>query len=97
MRFMASADAAADGASEAIVRQHAAELARLAARHGIHNLRFASVGRLLGQVDDDRDLLDMAAFAAAAQDLLGAPVSILSDAVLRKPNVSEDLVHATAL
>ena len=84
-------------ATEEVVRQHAAELAGLAANHGIHDLRFASAGRLLGRVDPDRDMLDMAAFAAEAEDVLGAPVSLLSDAVLDKPNVSQDLVHATAL
>ena len=84
------------GADEQLVRAHAAELAELAAVHGIHELRFASAGRLLGRVDHDRDLLDMAEFAAAEQ-LLGAPVLLLSDAVLAKPNVSADLVHARAL
>lgn len=85
------------GADEQLVRAHAAELAELAAAHGIHELRFASAGRLLGRVDHDRDLLDMAEFAAAAEQLLGAPVLLLSDAVLAKPNVSKDLVHARAL
>jgi hypothetical protein len=84
-------------ATEEVVRQHAAELAELAANHGIHDLRFASAGRLLGRVDPDRDMLDMAAFAAEAEDLLGAPVLLLCDAVLGKKNVSQDLVHATAL
>jgi hypothetical protein len=85
------------GADESLVRAHAAELAELGATHGIHDLRFASSGRLLGRVDPERDLLDMAEFAAAAERLLGAPVLLLSDAVLDKPNVSEDLVHARAL
>ncbi len=85
------------GADEGLVRGHAAQLAELAAAHGIHQLRFASAGRLLGRVDQDRDLLDMAEFAAAAEQLLGASVLLLSDAVLDKPNVSTDLVHARAL
>ena len=85
------------GADEQLVRAHAAELAELGAAHGIHELRFASAGRLLGRVDDDRDLLDMAEFAATAEQLLAAPVLLLSDAVLDKPNVSADLVHAGAL
>lgn len=80
-----------------MVREHAAELTELARRYGIHDLRFASAGRLLGRVDTDRDLLDMAAFAAAAEQLLGEPVLLLSDAVLDKSNVSEDLVYARAL
>ena len=42
-------------------------------------------------------MLDMAAFAADAKVLVGATVSLLSDAVLGKANVSLDLVHATAL
>lgn len=85
------------GADEPLVRAHAGELAALAAEHGIHELRFASVGRLLGRVDSDRDALDMAEFAAAAENLLGAEVSLLSDVVLAKPDVSADLVHARAV
>jgi hypothetical protein len=38
------------------------------AHHGIHDLRFASAGRLLGRIDPDRDMLDMAAFATDAED-----------------------------
>ncbi len=84
------------------MRAHAWELAALAAAHGIHELRFASAGRLVGRVDPDRDALDMAEFdmaefAAAAEELLGAELSLLSDAVLAKPIVSADLVHARAL
>lgn len=85
------------GASEELVRAHAAELTALAAEHGIHDLRFASTGRLVGRIDPNRDALDMAEFAAAAEHLLGEEVSLLSEAVLGKPNVSADLVHARAL
>lgn len=53
--------------------------------------------RLVGPVDPDRDMLDMAAFAGEAGALVGASLYLLSDAVLGKPNVSPDLVHATAL
>ncbi len=85
------------GADEGLVRAHAGELAVLGATHGVHDLRFASTGRLVGRVDLDRDAFDMAAFAAAAERLLQAPVVLLSDAVLTKQNVSADLVHARAL
>lgn len=79
------------GADEELVRAHAAELTALGAAHGIHALRFASPGRLVGRVASDRDALDMAEFAAEAERLLGADVSSLSDAVLNKPNVSRTL------
>lgn len=97
MTSMTSAANEDGGASEEVVRQHAHELAVLAGQHGIHDLRFASMGRLRGRVDEDRDMLDMVAFSAAAEDLLGAPVSLLSDAVIDKPNVSRDLIEAVAL
>jgi len=84
-------------ASEELVRAHAGELTRLGVEHGIHDLHFASPGRLVGRVDPDRDALDMAEFAAAAGKLIGAEISLLSEAVLDKPNVSPDLVHARAL
>jgi hypothetical protein len=80
-----------------LVRGHAETLTALAADHGIHDLRFASPGRLIGRVDANRDAQDIAEFAAAAGTVLGAEVSLLSDAVLGKPNVSPDLVHARAL
>lgn len=97
MTSMSSPAAGRAGASEDTVRAHAAQLRALAATHGIHDLRFASPGRLVGRVDPDRDALDMAEFAAAAEQLLGAEVSLLSAAVLDKPNVSTDLLHARAV
>ena len=86
-----------DGADEAVVRAHVDELRALAGRHGISELRFASTGRLVGRVSEDRDLLDVASFDADASDLLGAAVMLFSDRVLNKPNVSTDLVAARAL
>lgn len=97
MAIVSSSAAERAGADEELLRAHAAELNALAAAHGIHALRFASPGRLVGRVDPDRDALDMAEFAAEAEKLLDADVSLLSDAVLDKPNVSPDLVSARAL
>lgn len=85
------------GAPERLVRAHARELVDLAARYGIHDLSFASAGRLPGSIDPGRDALDMAEFAAAAEELLGEEVPLLSNAVLSKPNVSADLLHARTL
>jgi hypothetical protein len=85
------------GADEALVRAHADELRATGARRGITELRFASSGRLVGRVDEDRDLYDVAGFDADASEILGAPVSLFSDQVLAKPNVSADLVAAHAL
>jgi hypothetical protein len=84
-------------ADEAVVRAHAEALRDLARSYGIDDLRYASPGRLVGQVADDRDMLDIVEFDLAATDLLGAKVSLLSDAVLSHPNVSLDLVEATPL
>ncbi len=39
----------------------------------------------------------MAEFAVAAEHVLGAEVSLLSDAVLSKPNVSSHMLSARAL
>lgn len=84
-------------ADEATVRRHRDELWNLAARHGISDLRFASPGRLVGSVAEDRDALDTADFEIAARALLGAEVGLFSDRVLTKPNVSPDLVAARPL
>jgi hypothetical protein len=79
------------------VRSRAAQLVALAARHGITRLAFASQGRLLGHVADDRDLFDMFEFQRAATALLGAEVSLYSDGALRNQHVSPDLATATPL
>lgn len=84
-------------ADRALVATQAAPLGALAAQHGISALRFASPGRLVGHLADDRDLLDVIEFELAAGDLLGAPVSLFSDAVLTKGDVSPDLIAAQPL
>lgn len=83
--------------SETAVRAHARELRALAAEYGIASLRFASPGRLVGTVAEDRDAFDVADFELAAVRLLGAEVRLYSDRVLAKPNVSPDLIGAQAL
>lgn len=85
------------GADEATVRAHADELKRIGELHGVHGLRFASAGRLVGLLDDDRDALDAVAFEIAASELLGAPVGLFSERVLSKANVSPDLVNSSPL
>lgn len=82
---------------EAVVRRHAEELRALAAAHGITQLRFASPGRLVGHVADDKDALDSADFEIAARALLLAEVALFSDRVLNKPHVSPDLRAAQPL
>lgn len=81
-------------ADEAAVRSRGEELRALAAHHGISELRFASPGRLVGHVAEDRDALDTADFEIAARALLGAEVGLFSDRVLGKPHVSPDLIAA---
>lgn len=53
-------DAGGVHADEELVRAHAAELSALGGAHGIHGLRFASPGRMVGRADPDRDAVDMA-------------------------------------
>lgn len=84
-------------ADRRLLAAHGQALRRLALRHGITELRFASPGRLVGHVAEDRDALDVSAFELAAADLLGAEASLYSDAVTGKPNVSPDLVAAAPL
>jgi hypothetical protein len=84
-------------ATEEQVRSHAAQLVDLAARYGITRLAYASPGRLLGHIADDRDLFDMFEFQRAATDLLGAEITVYSDGALRNDHVSPDLATATPL
>ena len=76
------------------MRGRGKELRALAAYHGISELRFASPGRLVGHVAEDRDALDTADFEIAARALLGAEIGLSPDRVLGKANVSPDLVTA---
>lgn len=82
---------------EQTARDNAETLHRIGARHGITALRFASPGRLVGHVDDDRDMGDMADFMADVEDQLDRRTYMISDRVLTKPNVSPDLPAAQPL
>jgi hypothetical protein len=84
-------------ATEKQVRAYAAQLTELAARHGITGLAFASVGKLLGRIDNEHDLFDMFEFQRAATDLIGADVILFSVGALGNDNVSPDLQAATPL
>lgn len=97
MTGMSTAASEPAGADEVTVRAYALQLKHLGETFGVHRLRFASPGRLVGHLNDDRDALDAVAFEAAAAELIGAPVGLYSDGVLSKPNVSADLVQARAL
>lgn len=92
-----SAETSALGLSEAVVRAKAARLNHIAHRHGIDTLRFASPGRLVGHVAEDRDLFDVFAFQREAGELLGGDVELFSDAVIDHDHVSPDLAAARAL
>ncbi len=81
-------------ADEAAVRAHREALRALAAQHGIGELRFASPGRLVGHVAEDKDALDTADFEIAARALLGAEIGLFSDRVLSEQHVSPDLIAA---
>jgi hypothetical protein len=82
---------------EATARANADALHRLGAGYGVSNLRFASPGRILGHLDDDRGLADMALFQRDIEDLLGAHADFFTDGLLGKPGVSADLLAAQAL
>lgn len=82
---------------EQTARANADALHRVAAAHGISALRFASPGRLVGHMDDDRDMGDMADFQIAVEDLLNRHADFFTDRVLRNRNVSPDLVAARPL
>lgn len=84
-------------ATEAQVRAHAAELSKLAARHGITELAFASAGKLRGRVDDDHDLFDMFEFQRAATELVDGEIVLFSVGALDNENVSPELQSATPL
>ena len=82
---------------EATARANADALHRLGAGYGVSRLRFASPGRLIGHLDEDRDLGDMADFQIAVEDLLGKHADFFTDGLIGKPGVSSDLLSARPL
>ena len=93
----AAAEPSLPPADETVVRSNAYALQQLAVDFGISDLRFASPGRLVGHVAEDRDALDVAEFEVAARQLLGAEVGVFSERVLSNANVSPDLVASRPL
>lgn len=82
---------------EATARANVDALRRLAANYGISELRFASPGRIIGHLADDRDVGDMVLFQRDVEDLLGAHVDFFTDGLIGKPGVSADLLAARPL
>lgn len=68
-------------ADQALIRAHIV-LTALVARHGITELRYASAGRLVSRVADDKDMFDIATYDVEAADLLGASVMLFSEGVV---------------
>lgn len=82
---------------EATARANADALRGLAAGYGISDLRFASLGRIIGHFAEDRDLGDMVMFQRDVEDLLGAHADFFTDGLAGKPGVSADLLTARSL
>ncbi|ORA41479.1 hypothetical protein BST20_05110 [Mycobacterium branderi] len=79
------------------VRSHAAQLRELGGRYGVTELAFASAGRLIGRIDNDRDLFDMFELQRAATDLVGGEIVLFSADALANENVSPDLQSAARM
>jgi hypothetical protein len=73
-----------------LLQTHRQEILRLAAKHGIANVRvFGSVARgeaatssdldLLVDLEPDRSLIDRIAFMQELEDLLGVPVHVVTE------------------
>jgi hypothetical protein len=82
---------------EQTARANVDALRRIAGEHGISALRFAAPGRLVGHLDEDRDMGDMADFQIAVEKLLDRYVDLFTDRVLSHAHVSADLVAARPL
>lgn len=78
---------------ERVVGKHRAEVLRIAARHGAHNLRvFGSVARneneagsdidILVDLEPGRSLLDLVAVKQDLEDLLGCEIDVLTETAL---------------
>lgn len=102
----ASESADDDAISVVELRRRRDEILRLAAEHGVHDVRiFGSVAReeatnhsdvdLLVELEPGRSLLDLGAFLMDVQDLLGRRVDVVTTSGLRqrlRHKVVEDAV-----
>lgn len=102
----ASESADDDAISVVELRRRRDEILRLAAEHGVHDVRiFGSVAReeatnhsdvdLLVELEPGRSLLDLGAFLMDVQDLLGRRVDVVTTSALRqrlRHKVVEDAV-----
>lgn len=84
-------------ADEQIIRAHAAELIAMAKSLGLADLRYASSNRIVVRRTDHVESLGVHKFSERASFMLGHQIRAYSDAVLRNPGVSPDLLAATPL
>lgn len=82
---------------EATARQNADALRRLGAEYGVSALRFASLGRIIGHLDEDRGMGDMVLFQRDIEDLLGVHADFFTDRLIGQPGVTADLLTARPL
>jgi hypothetical protein len=84
-------------ADEEIIREHAAELIAMAESLGLSDLRYASSNRIVVTLTDHVEPLGEYKFSERASFMLGHQIRAYSDAVLKNPGVSPDLLAATPL
>jgi hypothetical protein len=84
-------------ADEEIIRAHAAELVAMAESLGLSDLRYASSDRIVVTLTDHVEPLGEYKFSERASFVLGHQMRAYSDAVLKNPGVSPDLLAATPL
>lgn len=86
-----------EGALLMTLRAHRHHLERIAARHGLSNLRVAPTGRALADVEPGRNYDDLAAFDAEVERDLGVRLDVHPAEVLGQPGHGRDLDRAVAL
>ncbi len=84
-------------ADEQVIRAHAAELIAMAGSLGLTDLRYASSNRIVVRLTDHAATLAEHRFSERASFMLGRQIRAYSDAVLKNPGVSPDLLAATPL
>lgn len=84
-------------ADEKVIRTHAADLIAMAESLGLADLRYASSNRIVVRLTDHAETLAEYRLSERASFLLGRQIRAYSDAVLKNPGVSPDLLAATPL
>lgn len=94
---MAGMPARDTGAVIEVLRSHRDQVAKIAARFGLSNVRVAPTGRVIVDVGDGGNYDTLAAFDAAVAEEIGVRIDAHPAEVLQQPGHSPDFDEAVVV